>query len=305
MTTAKTDSSRRKLALVIGNKNYKRQENRLKHATNNARKLSDLLTTLHFEVTIHCNIEKNMMKIISDFADTINDDDMVLFYYSGNCRQTGGENYLIPTDDEKIERNLDIEDIGASVQNAMKRLTDKNKSCATIFILDCCKQYLLKKESVSNPQDKGLKAMSPPDETFIQFACAASETSSQNLFTKHLLRNIRQENVPITEIFQQIVHDVSRKSHGMQNPLTMNGLRQHHQLYLNEMSDKALINDCNKRIDELKLELQHLTLEVPHNGDCYDRAFTRRMEKIEALIHKLKLKRNEVIVKRYSAHPIE
>jgi uncharacterized caspase-like protein len=96
------------------------------------------------------NIDKDMMKNISDFANTIIDGDLVLFYYAGHSRQVSGENYLIPTDDDRIFKDIDVKDIGIRATKALDRLTEKNKSYVTIFILDCYKQYFLKNESVSD-----------------------------------------------------------------------------------------------------------------------------------------------------------
>jgi hypothetical protein len=77
--------------------------------------------------------------------------------------------------------------------------------------------------------------MKPPSRTFIQFACAANQTVTNDLFTKHLLRHIAQENVNITDIFQRIANDVSQESKNKQRPLSMNGLSRHEQVYLNEV----------------------------------------------------------------------
>jgi len=149
MTNADGSSSHRKLALVIGNGKYKRRGNHLKHSVKTARKLSNLLETINFHVTTYVNIDKDMMKNISDFANTIVDGDLVLFYYAGHSRQVDGENYLIPTDDDRIVKDIDVKDIGIRATKVLNRLTKQNESYITIFILDCYKQYFLKNESLS------------------------------------------------------------------------------------------------------------------------------------------------------------
>jgi uncharacterized caspase-like protein len=174
MADADGASSHRKLALIIGNNKYKRRNNRLKHSVKNAKKLSHLLKAINFNCTTYYNIDKEMMDNISNFAKTIMDGDIVLFYFSGHCRQVAGENYLIPTDDDRIENDIDVAEIGTSAKRALDRLmmrtdddidvadlganaehaldnlTDKKKPYVTIFILDCCQQYFLKNESTSN-----------------------------------------------------------------------------------------------------------------------------------------------------------
>lgn len=84
--------------------------------------------------------------------------------------------------------------------------------------------------------------MRPLPETFIQYACAANQTDGiilesnhESLFTKHLLKNIIEENVPIAEMFQHVSEGVYRDSNRKQRPLSMNGLRTHCQVSLNEV----------------------------------------------------------------------
>ncbi len=79
----------------------------------------------------------------------------------------------------------------------------------------------------------GLHEMKTSDGAFIQFACAANQTVSNDLFTKHLLKNIAQENVDISDIFRRIADDVYRESNKKQRPWSMNGLLRHQQVYLN------------------------------------------------------------------------
>jgi hypothetical protein len=79
----------------------------------------------------------------------------------------------------------------------------------------------------------GLHEMNAPPGTFIQFACAANQTVTNDLFTKHLLKNIAQENVDINDLFHRIADDVYRESNKRQRPLSMNGLHKHKQVYLN------------------------------------------------------------------------
>jgi hypothetical protein len=75
--------------------------------------------------------------------------------------------------------------------------------------------------------------MEASDGTFIQFACAANQTVSNDLFTKHLLENIAQENVNVSDIFRRIADDVYRESNKRQRPWSMNRLSRHEQIYLN------------------------------------------------------------------------
>ena len=77
--------------------------------------------------------------------------------------------------------------------------------------------------------------MEAPERTLIQFACGANQTVDTNLFTKYFWENINQENVDITEIFQQIADDVRRTSGGTQRPLCMNKLPPDEHIFLNQI----------------------------------------------------------------------
>lgn len=68
---------------------------------------------------------------------------------------------------------------------------------------------------------------------FVQFSCAAGQTTADDLFFKHLLKNIAQENVELTEMFNRVSNDVSRESNNKQRPLSINGLPKTKQIILN------------------------------------------------------------------------
>lgn len=143
-------SSPQKLALIIANDNYSESYNILNQSCNNADDLSTLLKTSNFRVTKSCNLNKQeMTTCIIDFARNVHDGDLVLFYYSGHACHLNTKNYLIPVD-VQIESDRDIEDFTVNIERQLERLTSKNSSSLTMFILDCCKPYLLKNVTTSN-----------------------------------------------------------------------------------------------------------------------------------------------------------
>ena len=82
-------------------------------------------------------------------------------------------------------------------------------------------------------ENKGLCAIEPTDGTFIQYACAENVVVSDDLFTKHLLKNITEENVNIVDVFRGIVDDVCEARNQTQRPLCINGLKQCEDIFLN------------------------------------------------------------------------
>lgn len=85
----------------------------------------------------------------------------------------------------------------------------------------------------------GLKEIDAPSGAFIQFACAANQTTNTDLFIKHLLKNITQENVDISDMFNRVSNDVYRESNGKQRPLSINRIPTKKQVYFNPLKSKS------------------------------------------------------------------
>jgi uncharacterized caspase-like protein len=145
-------SSRGKLALIIGNNNYSSPGNQLRNSINDADDLNKALQKINFTVNINHNLTNAGMSLaINSFLKTINDGDLVLFYFSGHGYQVGAENYLMGTDDTKIETEDDVESFAIPVERTINRFAAKNSSYVTIFILDCCRVFWPK----NTPKPKG------------------------------------------------------------------------------------------------------------------------------------------------------
>jgi hypothetical protein len=89
----------------------------------------------------------------------------------------------------------------------------------------------------------GLQEIQAPDGTFIQFACGANQAVNNDLFFKHLLKNIAEKNVTVTDVFRRIADNVYQESNRTQRPWSMNKLSRHEHIYLNERKlDKSHFN---------------------------------------------------------------
>jgi uncharacterized caspase-like protein len=145
MATSKKESSdRRKLALLIGNSDYSRPENKLSNSIQNVKELGDSLEKINFTVTTANNLDKRQMKAqVTGFSKAISDGDLILIYFSGHGYQVKEKNYLIPTEDGRIKTPRDVEDFAVDLESTLKSITERNKSYVTILILDCCRPYVL------------------------------------------------------------------------------------------------------------------------------------------------------------------
>jgi RAB protein geranylgeranyltransferase component A len=77
--------------------------------------------------------------------------------------------------------------------------------------------------------------MTAPPGTFIQFSSSVNETTDDELFIKHSLKNIAEKNKDVREVFRRIADDVFLERHQRQRPLSINGLSEHEPIYLNQV----------------------------------------------------------------------
>ncbi|CAF3985909.1 unnamed protein product [Rotaria magnacalcarata] len=169
---------RRKLALIIGNGNYRKECNKLNQSTQNANDLSDLLKRIAFDVTMHVNVNSDMMKLVKSFCETIEKDDFILFYFVGHGFQADNKSYLIPLDDSRIKAENDVADIGTELHRIVDRLIENNLPYVTICILDCCVPYKLTCPPTSAVEAKPLRDIHLDPKVSLQVVCTTNEDVS-------------------------------------------------------------------------------------------------------------------------------
>ncbi|CAM4842996.1 unnamed protein product [Rotaria magnacalcarata] len=248
----------RKVALVIGNQSYSKRP--LANSVNDANDLADALRIIGFQVTlgVDCTHQK-MANLIDAFGDKIQDQDLVMFYFAGHGFQYKEQNYLLPVDaDEKIKRETNIKFNSINAQETLESLSSQT-SYVTIFILDCCREYLFDDTSKfrgAKSSGSGLHAMIAPGGTLLQFACApgslAADGGGQDrngLYTKHLLKQISVPNKHVDLIFSSVGAEVYKESKGKQMPYRVSSVMIDDNIYLNaiDADSKRLPSPSSKR----------------------------------------------------------
>ncbi|CAF1476427.1 unnamed protein product, partial [Rotaria sordida] len=225
---------RRKLALVIGIGKYDHCEE-LQNPENDANDMSSALEIIDFNVTKRLHLKRaEMQHVIIDFENSIEQGDMVLFYFAGHGVQWEDQNYLIPKDIPTLD-GAALNKSAINAQHILDTLSDHNPY-VTIFLLNCCRKYHLRNPEVdtrgpdaSNSKSVGLKAMSKAG-SLIAFACApgtiAIEGKGQRngLFTKHLLKHITTANEDIRMILSDVTDGVIQESKLKQIPFVSGSL---------------------------------------------------------------------------------
>ncbi|UJR07420.1 hypothetical protein I4U23_011706 [Adineta vaga] len=271
----------RKIALVIGISEYKINKS-LPNAINDANGMSKMLKSMGFLIhdgEAKLNLTRKDFKLIlTAFIESIEDKDIVLFYYAGHGTQWEDQNYLIPSDDFKVENNENIQLTGPDLKkyaiNAQTLLNniDDRDPFLTIFLLDCCRTYHLghieseknKRGDVTN-RSKGLSLMPPKIGSLIAFACAPGRDADDGnngekngLFTKYLLQHLSTPNEDIEILLRRVRNNVMEESEDEQIPHVTSVLRYDHICLFNGKKDQhgfLYVSDLEKNeVRKWKLE---------------------------------------------------
>lgn len=211
-------------ALAIGNDSY--PGNALHNARNDARSVSQQLTSLGYDATLLLDADRNhLSKAIDEFANHVRPGDVALFYYAGHGLQVDGENYLVPTD-FRVSGEAEAKLEGYPLSEVLQKLTAKGAT-TQIIILDACRDnpFLLTRSLRGGWASLGTSAG-----TYLAFGTAPGSTASDDpdeghgLFTKSVLKFMSEPDLDIDSLFQKVRRDVINGSHGQQVPWTASSL---------------------------------------------------------------------------------
>ncbi|MFM7513307.1 MAG: caspase domain-containing protein, partial [Cyanobium sp.] len=233
----------RRLALVIGNKDYKNGV--LSNSLNDAEDVSRVLRAIGFEVTLvkNANIEA-MEAAAENFSRDIRRGDVVLFYFSGHGLEAGGQSYLIPLGlDDLTELKLKRQ---AFELNDLVETIEATDASARVFILDACRSELPRGWRTNNRSffNRGLAIPPETKGTVIFYATKAgmfaadSLTGSRNSpFTTFLLRHLPTPNLEIQELICRTTLDVYTATREKQYPAQYGTLM--YSLFLHPVPDAS------------------------------------------------------------------
>jgi len=217
--------AKERIALVIGNSDYKVES--LANPVNDARDVAKMLGNLGFDVTLKVNADQMTMELaIQAFGKKLHKNAVGLFYFSGHGAQHAGDNYLIPIN--SIRKMSATEHLKYKAVNAgyVLGVMQEADNGLNIVILDACRDNPFK--SFSKSLGRGLTRMASAEGTLIAYATApgtvawGGEAGERNSpYTKHLLRFMKQPNLPIESVLKKVrkaVIQETRKTATVQKP---------------------------------------------------------------------------------------
>jgi uncharacterized protein YcfL len=210
-----------RVALVIGNNDYRGVLSKLRNPINDAKAIKEVLESRGFDVIFKENSTKKDMKTtLNSFYEKISKGGVGMFYFSGHGIEVDGQNYLIPIDaklDEKSDAEFEaisLNKITKKMQNARNRLN--------IVVLDACRN-----DPFSRSAGVGGLAKSEPIGLFVSYATGAGSVASDGkegengLFTKYLVKNMKR-SLDLQDVFQQTRKEVYVASNQKQFPAIYN-----------------------------------------------------------------------------------
>ncbi len=211
---ALTPAQAKRLALVIGNGDYKSIPS-LPHSVNDAKSITTALRKFNFQVALRLNLnERNMNSAIDDFKLRLRSGDIGLFYFSGYALQSDGNNYLVPRW-VSILNKANIKFKMIAVNDVLRKMEQANPGGINIIILEASRENPYKKHVELT---KGLAKMRSTPGTLIAFAAAPNQLSdndsneTNSFYTQHLLAALpKKANLTLPALFTVVKKQVEAK----------------------------------------------------------------------------------------------
>jgi uncharacterized caspase-like protein len=168
-----------RIALLIGNKDYKPGVGALVNPLNDVRLIGDALKAVGFEVLspVHNARRAEMLLAIHALAarlKTAGANAVGFIYYSGHGIASAGENYLIPVDiDEPSTVQLSVQ--GVKQSEVLAVLRNEAPNAAHYLVLDACRNNLQGARG-----GKGFLPVGQQSGVLVAFATEPGKTATDN-----------------------------------------------------------------------------------------------------------------------------
>lgn len=225
MSCAASAFAERRVALVIGNADY-RQEARLQNPLNDADDVAAALSRLQFDVDKHHDLTfAGMRRALREFSRKAAGADMAVVFFAGHGMEVGGRNYLIPTD-AQLATDLDLSYEAFEIEKVMDAVARANG--VKLVILDACRNnpfaQAMELTSPSRSIGRGFKRVEPEGGgMLIAYSAAAGTTADDgngrnSPYTQALLEHIEEPGVEIRILFGKVRDSVLQHTGRQQRP---------------------------------------------------------------------------------------
>src|SRR5215471_2927483 len=219
----------KRIALLIGNKDYKPGVGALVNPLNDVRIVGEALKAVGFEVLIPAqNVRRaQMLRALYEFAAKLKaagPDAVGFLYYSGHGIASAGENYLIPVDvDEPSTVELSVQ--GVKQSEVLAILRNEAPNAAHYLVLDACRNTLQGARG-----GKGFLPVGQQSGVLVAFAAEPGKTASDTgqgsgLYAAALAAELVKPGQNDLLMFHNVRVAVMEKTSGDQVPWTEDGIQ--------------------------------------------------------------------------------
>jgi len=225
-------SAEKRVALVVGNSNYKNAAV-LPNPVNDAAAIASTLKGAGFDI-VDSRLDLSaaeMRRVLRDFADQARDSDVAVVYYAGHGLEIEGTNYLIPTD-ATLERDTDIYDEAFSLDRVLLAIEPARQ--LRLVIVDACRNNpfaeTMKRTVGSRAISRGLARVEPTtSNTLIAFAAKAGLTaldggSKNSPYAAALVKHIATPGLDLRKAFGFVRDEVMQATSNRQEPYVYGSL---------------------------------------------------------------------------------
>lgn len=230
-------TSTKRIALVIGNQNY-RYISVLSNPSKDARDMATALR-LHggFEVIEGIDLDQYQFEYkIQEFKDKLQragSNAAGLVYYAGHGFEYENTNYLLPVDLDIQGRNkTDVSASSISLNSILEAINPRAIK-ASVVILDACRNdpfnpdayKFLNQDTKFSASTGGWAKIEEPG-LYAAYGTLPGKTASDGrpgdngIFTKHILAELENPGQTLEEVFREVINKVTLETGRVQNPTT-------------------------------------------------------------------------------------
>ncbi|MDX8395770.1 MAG: SUMF1/EgtB/PvdO family nonheme iron enzyme [Mariprofundaceae bacterium] len=216
--TSSTVLAAERVALVIGNENYKKHQ--VKHAKEDALLMKEYLESIGFSVVYRENLAKsNINATLKEFSDQLKAGTEALIFYKGHALQVKGSNYLCAVD-VKAKSAKAVQQQSIHLNQLIDSMREAGVSLNLVFVDASWKSPFSRKV---HDGVQGLAKIRVQPETFVLFSAGPGVITrdfgaKQGLYTDNLVLAMKDTKLPFEQALKKFKGSISKLSKGRQHP---------------------------------------------------------------------------------------